>query len=135
MELPAIRDDSDITLWNTLNSGGSSGGGGGMVNRSIASGVTTEVSSLGGEVGFHERLELGGVGDQASLMGEGTDWVWRGKLVRKVVKYCKAQNDAAALLVAAAIASCRAAGGQHSGGKVGFCGVGADTGTCTKRMR
>lgn len=54
--------------------------------------------------------------------------------IRKViVKYCQAANRQATLALLAAQAACSRAGGTHSGGSIGVCGIGADTGHCTVR--
>lgn len=53
--------------------------------------------------------------------------------IDKAIKYCQWANRQALLSILVAQAACQNAGGTHSGGAVGFCGIGSDTGRCNGR--
>ncbi|MGI8561708.1 MAG: hypothetical protein ACR2J7_09830 [Luteimonas sp.] len=55
------------------------------------------------------------------------------RVVSALIKYCKLANQQAFLALQVAQAACHNAGGTHSGGSIGFCGVGSDTGRCSGR--
>lgn len=85
-------------------------------------------------VAWNQRSDDGG-GHQVQSRGRGShkggeiDVQWR-FVVRAVQRYCAAAGRHAAAAISAAAASCAAGGGTHSGGSLGVCGIGADTGEC-----
>lgn len=73
----------------------------------------------------------GGTGRGHASGGNRPQWV--PKVIESIIKYCKAVSRQAYLAIQVAQAACAASGGTHSGGSIGKCGIGADTGTCTPR--
>lgn len=100
VELPAVRNTSDVVAWN--QGGGDGGGGNEIQSRRKAPGRDSDVEVQ-----------------------------WR-FIVRAVRSYCTSASSHAAAAIAAASASCAAGGGSHSGGSLGVCGIGADTGECNR---
>lgn len=105
VELPAVSGMADVVAWN--QGSGGDGGDGNMQPQS-----QTRRSASGGEY-----------------------QVQANKWMQLIKKYCEAANKQSALALTIAIASCTAAGGQHSGGSTGVCGIGASTGSCSGRAQ
>jgi hypothetical protein len=99
-------------------------------------GNRADAGSVGGDL---STTEISAVESEAQVV----DWNQQvaagqtpstGLWVKKVVKYCQWANRQALLAILAAQATCQNAGGTHSGGVVGFCGIGSDTGRCSRQF-
>ncbi len=94
------------------------------------------VSGMADVVAWNQGSDGGGGGNMEpysrGASGRENQVQSRRKIVNGIVAYCKKGNLHAQAAIAVAGAMCVKGGGQHSGGSIGFCGIGSDTGTCSK---
>lgn len=108
VEVAAVSGMPEVVEWNQQYGGGGGGGDGG-----------------GGHV-FAQNGRGRPGGEQQ------VQWA---RLGTRIYKYCRAASAHAAAVIAATSAACATSGGSHSGGSVGFCGIGSKSGKCSVPIR
>lgn len=103
IDLPGIRNMSDVVAWNLERHGGGDGG---------------------------VHLVMGRNGREANYEAQ---WAWLFRIFRRGFNYCRSAHTASLAVLTAAASACRAQGGVYSGGSAGVCGVGSTLGECHRQ--